>query len=220
MRFRADGQFADADGDTAAENETWTATYRETQDVVEGYPIHPTGRAVPRKVRLAVGRWIPVLNPDDPVWGIHIPAGEPMEFFACGLSFQRAKAWLPRFAPDHLGRVWTCSSWMLDPQFEKWLAPDANTVRFLRELYLHPLPGATDAALFERVFDNQRPPLEPMPEDLTSMQRAVLEHQRRGGRWRAGGGVMFWDDLRWGGRVYRSQWSESAEFGLGELLES
>jgi len=220
MRFRADGQFADADGGTAAENETWTATYGETRDWVEGYPIHPTGHAVPRKVRLAVGRWIPALSRENSVWGIHIPAGEPMEFFACGLSFQRATTLLPRIAPDHPARVWACSSWLLDPQFETWLTPDANTVCFLLELYLHPLPGATDAALFERVFDNRRPPLEPMPDGLTSMQRAVLEHQRRGGRWRAGGGVMFWDDLRWGGRVYRSQWPESAKFGLGEILGS
>ncbi len=207
MRFRTDGQFADADGQTAAESDTWSAWHREDKRQVEGFPIHPLGHALRQKVRLKIGEWIRVLKRGDAVWGVHIPAGRPMDFSECGLSLGRSIFYLPRIAPEHPGCVWTCSSWLLDPQFEQQLPSDSNTVLFLREFYLHPLPAATDHALFERVFDNRRPPFDPLPKSLTTMQRAVLEHLRGGGRWRAGGGVMFWEDQPWGRQIYRRQWA-------------
>ncbi len=211
MRFYASGLALAADGQTGLPADAWTADYREEDDAVRGHPIDPRGKGVPRMIALKRTEWAPVLRKDDPTIGIHIPAGGPMDFGACGESLARVGPFFGRHVPDHQARALTCGSWLLDPQFEGRLSDGSNIVRFQRELYLYPLPGGGDAGLFERVFDNRRPRADESLAGMSRLQRAVLEHGRNGGVWRSGGALLWGKDLGWARQVYRRMWPE-AEF--------
>ena len=97
----------------------------------------------------------------------------------------------------------TCSSWLLDPQFEDWLKPESNIVRFLREWYLAPRPGANDGQTFERIFGGPVDDINTAPRD-SSLRRAILDHMKAGGRWRSTASVIFPEDINWGAQVYRN----------------
>lgn len=190
-RFRADGQVMDTEG-------AWTATWRKQDDEIIGFPISPRGFAVKQEVRLPASRWRQVLAPGDPILEVHIPAGPPMAFDACGESFRRALDFFPRHVPDEPFRAFVCASWILDTQIDGLMPPDSNLVRFQREMYLFPIPSGGDMPWQVRMADGQTQP-------RTRMQRAFYEHVARGGRFHSGGCFLLADDLRWGEQVYRSQ---------------
>lgn len=97
-------------------------------------------------------------------------------------SFRRAREFFPRHFPHEPYRVITCGSWLLDPTLTDYLPEDSNIVRFQRRFTL--LPGAYDADEDIRrfVFGTVATPLERLTA-RTSLQQAVLEHVRAGGRW-------------------------------------
>jgi hypothetical protein len=206
MTFLPPGLLAVAAGSPDQPSGAWTASFREGPEDVLGMPVHPGGWARPEPVRLAKRYWERVLKKGDPTVGIHIPAGGPMDFEACGSSFARASVFFKQHVPDHPVTALTCSSWLLDPQFEGRLPDSSNIVRFLREMYLHPVPGGTDYGLFERVFNRQRPARDASLEGMTTLQRGVMSLVREGGTWRSGGSLLFPGDLDWGAQVYRAMW--------------
>jgi hypothetical protein len=214
MRFRADGQFDGADGvhDKAA---AWTAEFCESDDSIRGHAIHPTGVASPKSTKLRRDDWQEVLRKGEPTLAVHIPASGPMDHAACGESMQRATMFFPAHFPERTHRIFTCESWLLDPQFDHHLPPASNIRRFLREWYLYPMPGANDNQTWERVFGRKYAKLEEAPQE-TALQRVIVRHARAGGRWRYGGGFILVTDLDWGAGVYRRKLTE--RHGLHENL--
>jgi len=201
MRFREDGQFHDAD--RRVEERAWTASFSAEGGAIRGHPISPRGAARREAVQLPAGEWTEVLQAGDPALGTHIQAGAPMTFELCGQSYRRALEFFPRHFPERPFRVFTCSSWLLDPQYEEYLRPGSNIVRFLREMYLLPLPGAADWGTFERVFGAPLKDLDSAPRD-TALRRAIVAHCKAGKCWRGMGSLLFPQDLAWGRQVYRS----------------
>lgn len=205
LLFRADGQFASADGG-AERTGLWRSRLVEDEDgTLRGNPVSPWGRALGREVALPPAEWHEILRPGDPVLTVHIPATGPMTPEGCGESFARAAAFFPEHFPDRPFRAFTCHSWLLDPQFEAMAPQPANIVAFLSDWYLHPTERASDWATMERVFDafdGQAPPLAEAPR-RTSLQRNIVGLMEGGGRCRDGGSVLFADDLPWGRQVYR-----------------
>lgn len=209
MVFHPDGYFADADRAVQPVPGAWSAVYEEDIGRVRGMPATPLGRVCREPVTLPRPEWQPVLRKGNATVGIHIPGGSPMDYDACGDSFARVRGFFARHVPEHPVTALTCGSWLLDTQFEGALPDSSNVVRFLREMYLHPLPGATDQALFDRVFAGRRPAPDEPETGMTSMQRAVVRVVRAGGKWRSGASLLFPDDLNWGSRVYRAMWPDA-----------
>ncbi|MEX1017677.1 MAG: acyltransferase domain-containing protein [Phycisphaeraceae bacterium] len=202
MRFRADGQFADADGQLA-QSGLWQARYQADSRTIHGHPITPDGYAVTEPVALPTDQWQPVLGQGDPVLNVHIPALGPMDHTACGESLTQAMSFFPTYFPDHRFQAFTCDSWLLDPQLARYLPAASNIVRFQREFHLLPWPAAGDHQTLERVFPGKEGlPVDQLPQ-ATSLQRIVVRHMLAGGRWRMTGGVILRDDLAWGEQVYR-----------------
>jgi hypothetical protein len=203
LRYRSDGQLDGAGGvfDPAS---GWTAHLTRAAGSVTGMPISPTGEATRRQVRLSLDEWEEALAPGDPALAIHIPATGPMDFARCGESLRAAMAFFPAHFPGRPWKAFTCSSWLLDTQLQDLLPPQANIVRFQREMYLLPASGSGHGTL-ERVFGhvptNYDDPAD-APRD-TTLRRAVAEHMLRGGHVRSGRCVLFPQDLRWGEQVYR-----------------
>ena len=198
LRFSADGLSAGS-----APELPLTAPYRLEAGAVQGLPVDPRGYVLPQPVALPLTEWTRLLEPGDPVFNLHIPAGSPMDVAACGEAFRQANLFFPKCFPEYHFHAYVCGSWLLDPQFDGVLQPESNIVGFLRQVYLFPLPGATGRQTLERVFGTPEVDLGAAPRD-TSLRRAILTHLERGGVWRAGGCALFPEDVSgWGGQAYR-----------------
>jgi len=201
FKFRKDGQF---DGvSKITDPNPWMSEYEETDDYVAGTPISPLGHALNKTVKLSKKSWVKILKDGDTTFGTHIPATGPMTHEECGESFRRGVEFFPKYFPEHKLNAFMCSSWLLDPQFEKALKPDSNIVRFLQEWYLLPYQWATDSSTMERVFGGPVTDLDKAPQE-TSLQRAIIAHMKAGGKWHGESGLIFPEDLDWGKQVYRT----------------
>jgi len=202
VQYRADGGRATAE--QSGEDGVWTSRLAVRDAEVIGYPILPTGRALPREVRLRTAEWEQVTAGQPALW-VHIPALGPLAHDLCGESFRAALGFFAGHFPEWRFDAFCCHSWLLDAELEGFLPADSNMVRFQREFYLFPVAMAADS-LLDNIFDE-------VPEDMrraprrTSLQRAVADHLLAGRSLRPSGGGCFLlrEDFDWGAQVYRSQ---------------
>ncbi|OHD75291.1 MAG: hypothetical protein A2177_14020 [Spirochaetes bacterium RBG_13_68_11] len=197
-RFRDDGQFADADGGSAATGSaapqaTWTSRFVEEERGWQGSVVDAGGRVQPASVFLDRGDWNPAARRGDPVIAVHIPAtgrfNGPLTREACADSFRRAIPFFAKHLPGNRPRLLTCESWMLDPQLARFLPLDSNLASFQRFFHLLPVPGADDSQTLERVFGGTIADWSKAPRD-TSLRRIIADHAADGIRWRMGAGVI------------------------------
>ena len=206
IRYRADGQLDGAGGVEDPEG-AWVSALTLTEREAVGHPISPLGCALRETIALPADDWKLVLSPGDPTLDMHIAAGEPMDFDACGDSIRRALEFFPRHFPERPFVALTCFSWLLDAQFEHLLPRTSNLVRFQKEVYLFPIPfngESTVATVFGRrmVAAWRGRDFAALPR-ATTMQRAFAAHLERGGHFRGGGCFLLPEDFRWGEQVYR-----------------
>jgi GNAT domain-containint protein/N-acyltransferase family protein len=200
-RYRSDGEL-DGTGREFDPEGGWTSQLAMDENQVTGTPIHPSGIALREEVPLPSDEWERVLMPEDPIIEIHIPAGSPMDFDACGESFRLALDFFPRYFPDRPFKAFCCGSWLLNTQFQDMLPPESNIVRFQGEFYLYPILSGGRSG-FGRIFDSDNQDLSTAPRD-TTLRCAVLDHLQTGGYLRGGGGLLFAEDLDWGKQVYQT----------------
>ncbi|MCZ7644721.1 MAG: acyltransferase domain-containing protein [Planctomycetota bacterium] len=201
QRFRADGQYWNADGREATDG-VWTSRFECDGKVMRGNRITARGAAVREPLELPVAEWTKVFGRDDTSLGIHIAATGPMDHGECGESMRQAVEFFPKHFPEFRLTGFTCSSWLLDRQFEDHLPAHSNIVRFLQEYHLLPYPKASDGQHMERVFDGPIEDLEKAPQD-SSLRRAMVKFMKEGGHWRSMGCIYLPEDLAWGTQVYR-----------------
>ncbi len=173
-------------------------------DAPSGRAVSPTGIVTDELIELPPTEWECILRPGDPILGMHIPATGPLAFDACGASIRRATTFFPERFPEYPFRAFQCGSWLLSPRLGELLPADSNIARFQREVYLYPLPGATDEQLFERVFGDMPANPAAAPRD-TALRRLVLDELAAGRRFPAAACLLFPGDLDWGSAVYRRQ---------------
>lgn len=201
-RIDADGQFVPPD--QKRKPREWKATITRRDQTIRGYWITPRGYVEREAVELDAREWKVALKKGDPMLGVHIPAMGPMNFADCGESFAAALRCFPRWFPRLRFRGFCSASWLFDDQLGDCLPAESNIVRFQREFYLTPLEGTSDFQTWERVFGTKPENPDAAPRD-TSLRRAILDHARKGGRWRSGGMFLLCEDLKWGKQVYRSR---------------
>jgi hypothetical protein len=201
IRYRGDGQIGGTGGVHDPMN-GWTSRVIIENDYITGTFISPKGMALSKELSLPLNKWECILTPGDPILEVHIPAGEKMDFHACGESFKLAVDFFPKYFPDRPFKAFCCGSWLLNTQFQDMLPPESNIVRFQKEFYLFPIYAGGRSGV-ERIFRSGLKDLSTAPRD-TSLRRAVLDHLQAGGYLRAGGGLFFAEDLNWGAQVYRN----------------
>jgi hypothetical protein len=196
MRFRADGQFVDAD--RAMAPLAWTAAFSEQEGAFRGFPATPTGAVSPEPTLREPPAWSRIASPDSAVLGIHIPAAGPFHGpltpEACSESLARAVPFFREHFPEHEFEALTCRSWILDSQLSRCLPESSNIVRFQRRFVLVPVEAANDGQTIERVYGVPAAQTgswdwAAAPDD-TGLRRILVSHVRTGGRWRMGGGIM------------------------------
>jgi hypothetical protein len=115
---------------------------------------------------------------------LHIPAADPLTSEACSESLHRMQASFHNIQPDGPPRIATCTSWILDEQLAEYLPTDSNILSFQRRFTIVPGARDNDEAVLHFVFGSERPKeLNALPQ-RTTLERAVVEHLRRGRHWR------------------------------------
>lgn len=185
---------------------SWQAFLREEQDFVTGFPISPYGTAMHQEITLPLEDWGCVLTPKDHVLQVHIPtAGPRLTPEATDRALKEAVSFFNRHFPGASPQAFATTSWMFSDCLERILPPTSNIVRFLRELYLFPIPSGPYSGLSfvfpEDTFDPSTASRQ------TSLQRAILEFLAAGNRWRIGGMFLLLEHLeQFGRQYYRSRW--------------
>lgn len=133
------------------------------------------------------------VNPGDFVLNVHIPSsGEPFHREARLSSYRKAYAHFE----EQLGGgplVCVCHSWLLNPDYAKFLPPDSNFVDFQRDFALIEAEQEREFEDAWRLFgrDYQKP--APQLPERTSMQRAFKNYFLKGGVPGCGRGILIFD---------------------------
>lgn len=203
LTFRTDGNFNGAGG--ISEDTAWTSQVTESTPQVTGNLIHPNGHAIKEPITLPLADWECVLQKGDTILEIHIPEDGPMNFEECGESLRQAAEFFPKYFPDRPFKAICCTSWLLDPTYQKLLTDTSNIVRFQRECYLFPLHATGSRSGVERIFGPYTHDLATAPRD-SSMRRAVLDHLESDGVLISGGCLLWPEHLQqWGTQIYLNQ---------------
>lgn len=118
----------------------------------------------------------------DGVLDVHIPETVPLDPAACDASFARAR----EVYPGH--HVAQCTSWLLDPRLADVLAASSNIVRFQQRFDLRSEGEDANGDVLRFVFHTYQADLDKLTP-RTTLERALVEHMRAGGTWRAPTGV-------------------------------
>lgn len=130
--------------------------------------------------RYSLRDWDIAIEPNDAAIDVHIPAGDPLTPSAIDDSLGQVRSFFAGHVPEHSFRGLTCQSWLLDPQFDRWM-PSCNIAGFAKRFCAVPSRRANDDQMWERVF-GQRYPLSEAPKD-NSLRRGLIDHMQRGGQW-------------------------------------
>jgi len=121
---------------------------------------------------------------------VHIPGGDRLDPAASEVSFAMARDFFPRHFPEDQILEFSCHSWLMDDQWQRYLPESSNIVQFQCRFELSNTDReSAEADILDFVF--QRTPdaipptdtfLDSLPQD-TTLQRAFVSHLRSGGRW-------------------------------------
>ncbi|MFJ5596656.1 acyltransferase domain-containing protein [Micromonospora parva] len=122
----------------------------------------------------------------DGALGLHVPESGLLTPQAVTASLEEARAFFPRHFPDERYTVFSCGSWLLDPQLREYLPEDSNILRFQRRFELEPHQESegpdADIEMLRFGFRTLTTPLDELPR-RTVLQRAIIDHLRDGGHW-------------------------------------
>ena len=113
---------------------------------------------------------------------VHIPEAGPLKPAPCDASFARAR----EIFPDY--RTAECQSWLLDPRLADVLPAGSNIVRFQRRFELTGEGEDGNADVLRFVFHTSDSDLDKLTP-RTTLERALVERMRAGGRWRSPRGL-------------------------------
>jgi len=201
IKYRADGQ-VDGTNDIYDPDGAWVSDYWEDENIVRGNPISPLGYVEKKTIELSKKEWKEVLSKGSFVLDVHIAAGSKLSHQACGESFKSAVEFFNNYFPEIEFCGFMCTSWLLDPQFQKILSLDSNIVKFQREFYLYPVKS-NDVQTFERVFNSKPENIKNLKAE-TTLQKAILDYVNKGNKMHFGAMFLLNDDLKyWGSAFYQ-----------------
>jgi GNAT-like C-terminal domain len=118
----------------------------------------------------------------DGLLSVHIPEAGPLTPALCDASFARAR----EIFPGH--RTAACRSWLLDPRLADVLPAGSNIVRFQQRFELAGEGEDGNADVLRFVFHTFDPDLDKLTP-RTTLERALVDRMRAGGRWRSPRGL-------------------------------
>lgn len=159
------------------------ASIEETDDAWIGLAYDKRGFVdTKQKVVLKKSEWKKILEPGDPVVGLHIPPGGGMTPEKVDAAFAEAKEFLATCYPDFEYKAFKCESWLMDPQLATLLGEDSNITKFVNR-FIPACGKSAGRGVFNFVFLHPNPAeavVEELPED-TTLQRKIKQHYLNGG---------------------------------------
>jgi hypothetical protein len=127
---------------------------------------------------------------ESPALALHIPDFMgPMSPEACDASFAQARQFFPTYFPDMPTEIAFCNSWLLDTQLPDHLPESSNIVQFQKRFTIPVQGERNDSGVATFVWAREAMP-ETMPEQPTSLERALIGFRQQGGHWGTGLGWM------------------------------
>lgn len=125
----------------------------------------------------------------DPVLAVHIPDnGGPMTEEACSEAYALSKEFFAKYYPEFNYKCYTCSSWLLDKTLKGFLKPDSNIVKFMDSFDIDDkVKESYDALTYLFVRGTTVDDVKNLTPK-TSLQKAVVEHIKNGGKLYSGYG--------------------------------
>lgn len=159
---------------------SWTGELTETAEGWEGYPYLENGAVSGEKCFLSRKDWELLVDRGDPVIRLHIPPTGPLTPELVDRTLYRTEQFLKTYFPDHPRAVYTCASWLMDPQLET-LLPRSNIGAFGRRFAKLTIPN-NGRSVFNFVF--HKPDMDFSIEELpeTTKLEKVLKHHYLDGK--------------------------------------
>jgi len=131
---------------------------------------------------------------------IHVPPIGPLDATASEESIAAAERYFAQWYPEEPVTVFSCTSWLLDPQLAEYLHPESNILQFQRRFTVLPQlppddPHEGDREMMRLGLHVAPPETSLEAEDLarvprqTTLQRAFVSHLRSGRHWAIRTGV-------------------------------
>ena len=133
------------------------------------------------------------ITAEDVVLSVHITDfSGPLSPAACDASFAQVLPFFDQYFPETPATIAICESWMLDPQLDEYMKPQANIMQFKARFTPAYTPGPNNRGIQQFVFGMLDAEIDELPQ-ATSLERAVVSHIVEGRDWTGGAG---WLDLR------------------------
>lgn len=162
--------------------------HSETPEAFYAHPVRPHGRGAGEPARFPEDEWRVILRRGYAVLNLHIPRDGRMDIDACREALASAREFFPRYFPEHSFTALVCHTWLFDDQFRELLSPTSNIVRFGELFHCFP-EKSDDAGIYAGVFDEKRIDIGSF-KPTTSLERAIVNHYKQGGRLHAAGGFI------------------------------
>ena len=145
--------------------------------------LYQLGRLQFNRMNVRAAQVADAFREGEPALGVHIPESGPLTPEACDDSLAQAGSFFARHFPETPTHLAICTSWLLDPQLARYLAPDANVIRCQRRFSLVGEGYDGDADVLRFVFHRIAPNIDDLPQ-RTTLERAIVTHLRAGKHWR------------------------------------
>ncbi len=133
------------------------------------------------------------IGAEDVVLSVHITDfSGPLSPAGCDASFAQVLPFFDRYFPETPASIAICESWMLDPQLDEYMKPQANIMQFKARFQPAYTPAPNNRGIQQFVFGMLDAEIDELPQ-ATSLERAVVSHIVEGRDWTGGAG---WLNLR------------------------
>lgn len=176
-RVRRDGQLDGVNGQW--DEGAFDTIFQEKEGRVTGNPIHPAGVVDQRVITLDTSVWKRVFQRGDICLGMHIPGGAGYDPENLRSSTAEAFAFFKHWFPEAEILAFCNESWLNDPHLPLFTRASANIPAMQRQMYQYPCDTG-EKMLLGDLYHNK--PIPGPGDPATSLQHAVAEYMRCGGR--------------------------------------
>ena len=176
-RMHRSGRTLGADGFLDEEG-SFDCEFTETDDEYIGNPVI-NNVVCAERIAIKKSDYVEVLNKGDEVISLHIPRNVDFSDEAIEASLKGGVEIIRKNFPEWKPKMYTCSSWLLDPGLEALLGSESRIVKFGKRFMCHPGGGKSGRGGFGFVFPGYKES-DDLPED-TSLRRKFKAHYSSGG---------------------------------------
>ncbi len=163
------------------EENAFEAKITETDTHYIGHPVLPDGRTDREQIELAKAEWQLLLGRDTPTLGLHINRGTDFSPANIERRLDLMCRFLDAYFPEIKTRIFTCVSWLLDPQMQSFLGENSNIIQYQKRFRCLPRVCNGKGVFFfiYSIPNEQEPDLDAL-ETKSSLQKGVVAHYKAG----------------------------------------